>query len=56
MPARSEIPFFGICLGLQCAVIEFARNVLDLSDANSTEFDPQSAGPGRLPARRADAR
>jgi CTP synthase len=33
------IPFFGICLGLQCAVIEFARNVLGLKDANSTEFD-----------------
>jgi CTP synthase len=33
------IPFFGICLGLQCAVIEFARNVIGLNDANSTEFD-----------------
>jgi CTP synthase len=33
------VPFFGICLGLQCAVIEFARNVLGLADANSTEFD-----------------
>jgi CTP synthase len=33
-----EIPFFGICLGMQCAVIEFARNVLGLKDANSTEF------------------
>jgi len=33
------IPFFGICLGLQCAVIEFARNVVGLTDANSTEFD-----------------
>jgi CTP synthase len=33
------IPFFGICLGLQCAVIEFARNVVGLQDANSTEFD-----------------
>jgi CTP synthase len=32
------IPFFGICLGLQCAVIEFARNVCGLSNANSTEF------------------
>jgi len=32
------IPFFGICLGLQCAVIEFARNVCGLSKANSTEF------------------
>src|SRR5262249_35661951 len=34
------VPFFGICLGLQCAVIEFARNVLRLAEANSTEFDP----------------
>ncbi|MCI0376436.1 MAG: CTP synthase [Gemmataceae bacterium] len=34
-----KVPFFGICLGLQCAVIEFARNVVGLEDANSTEFD-----------------
>ncbi|MCI0461672.1 MAG: CTP synthase [Gemmataceae bacterium] len=34
-----RIPYFGICLGLQCAVIEFARNVLGLADANSTEMD-----------------
>lgn len=33
-----NIPFFGICLGMQCAVIEYARNVLGMSDANSTEF------------------
>jgi CTP synthase len=33
-----EIPFFGICLGMQCAVVEFARNVLGLKDANSSEF------------------
>jgi CTP synthase len=32
------IPYFGICLGMQCAVIEFARNVLHLEGANSTEF------------------
>jgi len=35
---QSEIPFFGICLGMQCAVIEFARHGLGLNDANSTEF------------------
>ncbi|MDO5308481.1 MAG: CTP synthase [Planctomycetia bacterium] len=35
-----NIPFFGICLGMQCAVIEYARNVLGFSDANSTEFEP----------------
>jgi CTP synthase len=35
-----EVPFLGICLGLQCAVIEFARNVMGLDGANSSEFDP----------------
>src|SRR5947199_9820904 len=40
-----QIPFFGICLGLQCAVIEFARDVLGLAGANSTEFDPGTAHP-----------
>jgi CTP synthase len=35
---KNQIPFFGICLGLQCAVIEFARNVCGLTAANSTEF------------------
>jgi CTP synthase len=34
-----QVPFFGICLGLQCAVIEFARNVVGLEDANTTEID-----------------
>jgi len=39
--AREQgIPFLGICLGLQCAVIEFARNVCELPGANSSEFDP----------------
>ena len=36
---ENNLPFFGICLGMQCAVIEFARNVLNMPDANSTEFD-----------------
>jgi len=35
---ENNIPFFGICLGLQCAVIEFARNVAGINDANSAEF------------------
>ena len=35
-----DIPTFGICLGMQCMVIEFARNVLGLSEANSTEMNP----------------
>ncbi len=39
------IPFFGICLGMQCAVIEFARNVCKLGGANSTEFDKDSPAP-----------
>ncbi|MEO8404338.1 MAG: CTP synthase [Chitinophagaceae bacterium] len=39
------MPFFGICLGMQMAVIEFARNVLGLSDANSTEMVPQTKDP-----------
>jgi len=38
-------PFFGICLGLQTASIEFTRNVLGKRDANSTEFDPHTANP-----------
>jgi len=37
---ESGTPFFGICLGMQCAVIEFARHVAGLGDANSSEFDP----------------
>jgi CTP synthase len=39
------IPFFGICLGMQCAVIEFARNVCGWDNANSTEFDPETPHP-----------
>ena len=42
---ESGIPFFGICLGMQCAVIEFARNVLGLEGANSTEMDAGSPAP-----------
>jgi CTP synthase len=38
---EKKIPFFGICLGLQCAVIEFARNVCGLEGANSTEFEEE---------------
>jgi CTP synthase len=39
------VPFLGLCLGLQCAVIEFARNVCGLEDANSSEFDPATTHP-----------
>jgi len=42
---ENNIPFFGICLGMQCAVIEFARNVLGLKDANSTEMNKDTANP-----------
>ncbi len=44
--AREEkIPFLGICLGMQCAVIEFARNVLGFKDAHSTEMNPRTSHP-----------
>ena len=42
---ENGVPFFGICLGLQCATIEFARNVLGLTDANSTEFAANTPDP-----------
>ncbi len=41
----NKIPYYGLCLGLQIAVIEFARNVLKLAGANSLEFDPQTPHP-----------
>jgi CTP synthase len=42
---ENSIPYLGICLGFQVAVIEFARNVLGLRDADSTEFSPRTANP-----------
>jgi CTP synthase len=42
---ENGIPFLGICLGMQCAVVEFARNVLGFVQANSTEMDPDTAFP-----------
>ncbi|MBT8045067.1 MAG: CTP synthase [Verrucomicrobiae bacterium] len=42
---ENNIPFFGICLGMQIATIEFARNVCGLKNANSTEFDPATKDP-----------
>jgi CTP synthase len=39
---QKKVPYFGICLGMQCATIEFARNVAGLAQANSTEFDPHT--------------
>ncbi|MEL0644541.1 CTP synthase [Olleya sp. Ti.3.14] len=42
---ENNIPFLGICLGMQMAVIEFCRNVMGLADANSTEMDPKTTNP-----------
>jgi CTP synthase len=42
---KHNVPFLGICLGMQCAVIEFARHVCGMSSANSTEFSPRNAYP-----------
>ena len=42
---ENDLPFFGICLGLQVAIIEFARNVCRLPDTNSTEFEPNCETP-----------
>ncbi len=42
---ESQVPYLGICLGFQVAVIEYARNVLGLTDASSTEFDPRCPHP-----------
>lgn len=42
---ENNLPFLGLCLGMQCAVIEYARNVVGLKDANSTEFDENTPYP-----------
>jgi CTP synthase len=42
---RNHIPYLGLCLGMQVAVVEFARNVLNLKDANSSEFNPNTPHP-----------
>jgi CTP synthase len=42
---ENGVPMLGLCLGLQCAVIEFARSVLGMTEANSTEFDPSTPDP-----------
>ena len=41
----NDLPFLGLCLGMQCCAIEWARNVANLKDANSSEFDPESPNP-----------
>lgn len=42
---ENDVPYFGICLGMQIVVIEFARHVLGLADANSTEINPDTDAP-----------
>jgi len=42
---QNHVPFLGICLGMQCAMVEFARNVLHLQDAHSTEMNPGTTNP-----------
>jgi CTP synthase len=42
---ENELPFFGICLGLQCAVVEFARNVCGLEESHSSEFEEHASDP-----------
>lgn len=42
---ENKVPFFGLCLGMQCAVIEYARNVCNLEGAHSSEFNPETAYP-----------
>jgi len=42
---ENKVPFFGICLGMQCAVIEYARNILGYEGANSAEINPETAYP-----------
>ncbi len=42
---ENKIPFFGICLGMQCCVIEFSRNVLGIADASSSELNPNTKNP-----------
>lgn len=42
---ESDVPLLGLCLGLQCAVIEIARSVMGMAEANSTEFDPSTPDP-----------
>jgi CTP synthase len=42
---KNKVPFLGLCLGMQCAVLEFARSVCGLKGANSTEFNPKTKNP-----------
>lgn len=44
-PASTAFPYLGICLGMQVATIEYARHMAGLTDANSTEFEPETPHP-----------
>ena len=56
MRREKKVPYFGICLGMQTACIEFARNVCGLKDANSSEFDPGEPASRDLQAARVAGR
>ena len=51
---ENGVPYLGVCLGMQVAVVEFARHVVGLDGANSSEFDPETPLPGHRPAARAE--
>ena len=51
---EQKIPFLGVCLGMQMAVADFARHVVGMDGANSTEFDPETPYPGHRPPARAE--
>ncbi len=53
---ENKVPYLGICLGMQVATIEYARNVAGLKDANSTEFDPDTPAPGDRADHRVEGR
>ena len=53
---ENQVPYFGICLGMQTMVIEYARNVCGLAGAHSTEFDPGTAAPRHLQTARVEGR
>ena len=53
---ENKVPYLGICLGMQVATIEYARNVAGLKDANSTEFEPADAAPRDRPDHRVEGR
>ncbi len=53
---ENKVPYLGICLGMQLAVVEFARDVAGMEGAHSTEFEPRHAVPGHRPDHRVAGR